>query len=419
MLLPREQKLGGSMKIFADKPWHKNLMAVLAILGGIAGVVYGVIQILESPVFKPKKVLNNIEIVVDSSQGMGEIFKGSTKWEAALSAVDKALDEVAPDDNLSLRHFGGPCHGQSTELLVEFDTHNKEALRKALQGIAVDGQTTLLRAIVEATGDFNDLYRFSGVRKSIIVITGGGNLCYQDAADRIRLRLKNMANVGAPIDVSFRFIGMGLTSKQKEEFEKIASETGGRVEFAETPQELQDKLSHALWEIQIGKFTHQNLVKNPGAEDELKHWVVPRGYTRRQSHPPPQSGKYYFFAGANKSVAEAKQSIDLSQLASIIDTENVECEIASFMRNYQGGDLSELEVSFLLGNGELALQVTSGPINSAHHWTEFHSRHLLPAKVRTAQVVLRSTYRHGAENNDGYFDDIYVGCSEKSWADGG
>ena len=389
-------------------------------MGGIVGAVYGVIQILESSLFKPKKILTNIEIVVDRSQGMREPFDGGTKWEAALSAIDNALSvQVADADNLSLRQFGGLCVGQSTELLVDFDTHNRNAVRERLRGIILDGETTLTSALVEATGDFNDLDRFGGVRKSLIVITGGEDSCHQDAAERIRQRLQNMANIGAPIDVSFRFIGMGLTQNQKEDFEKIASETGGRVVFAESERELQDKLSHVLREVQIGKFTHRNLVTNPGAEDGLKHWVVPPGYKRRQSNPPPQSGKYYFFPGTNQSVAEAKQSIDLSQLAPMIDTEKVECEIAGFMRNYEGGDLSELEVSFLLGNGKLALQVTSGPINSSHQWTEFHSRHVLPADVRSAQVVLRSTYRHGAANNDGYFDDIYLGCNEVSSSDGG
>ena len=67
------------MQTLDDKRWHKNLMAVLAILGGTLGAVYGVIQILESSLFQPEKVLNNIQIVVDRSRAMNEPFDGRTK----------------------------------------------------------------------------------------------------------------------------------------------------------------------------------------------------------------------------------------------------------------------------------------------------------------------------------------------------
>jgi hypothetical protein len=61
-----------------------NTKAIITMVSVFAGAVYGVIQILESSLFKPKKVLPNIEIVLDRSDSMNESFDGSTKWQATF-----------------------------------------------------------------------------------------------------------------------------------------------------------------------------------------------------------------------------------------------------------------------------------------------------------------------------------------------
>ncbi len=52
------------------RKWYKNTMAIIGMIGALAGGVYGVIQILYSPVFEVKKVFTNIEIVLDRSSAM-------------------------------------------------------------------------------------------------------------------------------------------------------------------------------------------------------------------------------------------------------------------------------------------------------------------------------------------------------------
>ncbi len=106
-------------------------MAIIGLIGALAGGVYGVIQILHSPVFEVKKVFINIEIVLDRSSAMQQSFDRTTKWEAAVRATKKSLaEEVAQKDNLALRQFGGPCRGDNTKLVVDFDQNNEGRVRQ-------------------------------------------------------------------------------------------------------------------------------------------------------------------------------------------------------------------------------------------------------------------------------------------------
>lgn len=228
------------------KKWYKNIMAIIGMVSALAGAVYGVMQILESSLFKPKKVFTNIEIVLDRSASMNESFDGSTKWQAAVSAVKESLEtKIAKSDNLAFRHFGGDCEDDNnTHLVVEFDQNNEAEVRNTLRKINLAGKTTLVNAIVEATGDFNDPERFGDVRNSIIVITGGGDFCHPNPTQAIHDRLRGR------IEVSFRLIGMGLTDEQKSDFEKIATATGGKALFADSQKELPQVLERSLEEAQ-------------------------------------------------------------------------------------------------------------------------------------------------------------------------
>ena len=63
--------------------------------------------------------------------------------------------------------------------MVEFAQDNERRVIDALGDLRPRGDTTLVSAIVEATGDFNDPERFGpDVSKSIIVITGGDDTCH-------------------------------------------------------------------------------------------------------------------------------------------------------------------------------------------------------------------------------------------------
>ena len=239
------EKANTEMQI-EQKKWYKNTIVIIGLISAFVGAIYGVIQIFESSLFKPKKILTNIEIILDSSASMNESFDGSIKWEAAVKAVEKNLILISNSDNLSFRKFGGNCESSdNTKLVVPFGVNNKTAVMNILSEKDIKGKTTLVEAIVAATGDFNNSELFSGddVLNSIIVITGGGDLCNPNPAWVISKRLRDR------FEVSFQLIGMGLSDKQKSDFkENFKTKEDVDVVFADTHEELQRVFEDSLVE---------------------------------------------------------------------------------------------------------------------------------------------------------------------------
>ena len=137
----------------------------------------------------------NLEILVDRSGPMGQMFDGPSMLDASVEAVDEILeDRVAEKDNLALRQFGGLCEKVSTELLTPFGQENIADVRSALADIASlqpVGATTLFRGIMEATADFNVLPQLKNQRKSLIVVTHGVDTCHSDYIPLIEDRMKD------------------------------------------------------------------------------------------------------------------------------------------------------------------------------------------------------------------------------------
>lgn len=183
------------------------IMILLAIPGSILAVI--TLYYVTNP--PPKKVEDNIEIVLDRSEAMKAPFENTTKIKAAIEAVNESMTlEVAEKDNLALRVFGGPCQENNTELLVSFAQHNEENVQNKLEEVQVKGQTTLACAVVEAIGDFNDPERFGDVKKTIIIVTVGKDTCVEEPEKHIAEKLK-----GRDIDLKWRIIGIGVESKEQ------------------------------------------------------------------------------------------------------------------------------------------------------------------------------------------------------------
>jgi len=236
-----------------SKPWYKNIMAVVALVGASVAAITGLITLSQR--LGPAKVAQNTIIVFDRSLAMNGPFEGGTKLEAATEALNKVLsNEVAGADNLALRSFGGPCEGENSQIAVRFSQHNEAQVRDKVQTFHAEGDTVLTDAMIEAIGDFSeDSSRFEGVNKRIIVITGGVDTCQDEPAKYIRNRLENLAS-GEGIAVSFRFIGMGLDPEQQDQLMAIAQETGGLSEetleeqlfFVNSQSELEEVLKQIV-----------------------------------------------------------------------------------------------------------------------------------------------------------------------------
>ena len=154
--------------------------------------------------------------------------------------------------------------------MVKFAQDNERRVEGALADLRPSGETTLVSAIVEATGDFNDPERFGpDVNKSIIVITGGGDTCHANPTQAIRDRLREVASNEDPIRISFRLIGMGLSDEEKAGLAEIAAETGGRVSYADSEEELTAEIARALKE----EHAAESLAAGPGGYRYLGCYV--------------------------------------------------------------------------------------------------------------------------------------------------
>jgi von Willebrand factor type A domain len=231
----------------ADKKWYKNVYAIIVLIGAVLGITTGLLALGAKWIaWHQATAFQNVEIVFDASAAMNEPFEGGTKRDAAIQALTNYLhagsrNSVADADNLAFRTFGGPCDGDNTELKVDFSTGNSKAIENASRKLKPAGETTLAKAVVDATGDLT-ADRFKGKSKRIIVITGGED-CHKDqAAGIIQSSLNERAKGGEKIELDLRFIGLGLSLQQKEQLENVAKASGGEADFADTAKELDTAL---------------------------------------------------------------------------------------------------------------------------------------------------------------------------------
>lgn len=226
------------------KKSYKTILAIVGLAGGVLTVAINFHTVLSY--FKPERVQENTEIVLDRSAAMNQEFENGTKLQAALASVEKVLlEQVADRDNLAFRLFGGTCDDDGTKLALNFHQNNAGQLRNLLHNIKADGQTGLARAVIDASSDFNDPERFKGVSKRIIVITSGDDSCLKDAVAAIRERFERSKRNGFEIQLDYRFIGVGVIPSEQQRLAEIAQITGGKVVFADHPHEL-DNVLHQL-----------------------------------------------------------------------------------------------------------------------------------------------------------------------------
>ena len=224
------------------KKWYRNTMALVSVIGGSIALAGGAIQLLQSDPFKPKKVWENIEIVLDRSEAMSKPFENGTKWDAAVKAVNEALNQSSDDrDNLALRGFGGPCDAGNTELAVKFRQNNEGRVRDAVRAMKLGGPTTLASAVIKASADLDDASHFDDVSRRIIVITAGADSCTPDAAAYISNRLQ-----GKKVNVVFRFIGLDLPADEETKLRQIAERTGGIALPVKTEAQLKNALNQVI-----------------------------------------------------------------------------------------------------------------------------------------------------------------------------
>lgn len=228
-----------------NRPLYKNVMAIIALVAGLSALIAGAWNFLATK--PPEVVHDNTELIIDRSKGMKELWDGKTKLDVARAAAHSALGTIATTENLALRQFGGPCDGANTNLVVPFAQNNVKTVQGRLAKLSGSGDASLNNAINEAIGDFGDQKHFQGANKRILVITGSDDVCKDlDLNQAIHEKLAADVNGTYTIKLDFRFVGIGMDTAQREHLSGLAKLTGGRVVFANHPDDVEQLVRNEL-----------------------------------------------------------------------------------------------------------------------------------------------------------------------------
>ncbi len=157
-----------------------------------------------------------------------------------------------------------------------------------------------------------------------------------------------------------------------------------------------------------------NLLINPGGEEDIVGWTVTEGYM--ESLGPydcdgiePHSGDYYFIVGAlcnTESYAEAYQEVDVSEYADCIDLNLSYVNYGGYLSDWGGSDYPEMAIVFINEDGyEIDRTDNIGTYNS--FWTLFSNDYPVPINTRMIKMILMGT-RYAGDDNDSYFDDLFL-----------
>lgn len=162
----------------------------------------------------------------------------------------------------------------------------------------------------------------------------------------------------------------------------------------------------------------QNLILNPGCEDTLiggniPHWLELTGtnWTQRNASPEPQAGTSYFFPGV-AATAELGQIIDVANDSAAIDNGTKIYYFTGYVRAYEQSppDESNIFIHFRNGADILLTSFLFGPYTQTDTWLRIDSALSAPPGTRKIDIRLHSV-RHIGSNNDGYYDELYLGNS--------
>ena len=162
----------------------------------------------------------------------------------------------------------------------------------------------------------------------------------------------------------------------------------------------------------------QNLILNPGCDDTLisekiPHWqeITGNTWTQRCTNPDAYGGTCYFYAGA-VATGELGQLIDVSNDSSEIDNGTKIYYFTGHVRAYSQSPADESIILIYFRNSvdTLLTSYIFGPYTQSQTWLRIDSVLSAPPGSREIDIRLRSV-RHNGTNNDGYYDELYLGNS--------
>jgi hypothetical protein len=157
-----------------------------------------------------------------------------------------------------------------------------------------------------------------------------------------------------------------------------------------------------------------NLLLNAGAENGTDNWIVHEGFFEsliayQCDGVEPYNGNYYFAVGAicNSSYyAEVSQTINISEYADCISNGLADAHFGGYLSNWGGSDHPEMQMIYL---DEFHNEIESSPILDTYNssWTFLSDWQPVPEETAYIQILLMGT-RYAGNDNDSYFDDLFV-----------
>ena len=162
-----------------------------------------------------------------------------------------------------------------------------------------------------------------------------------------------------------------------------------------------------------------NLLFNPGGEQDVQGWIVTEGYMESLEEfvcdgIEPYSGNYYFIVGAlcnTATYAEAYQEIDVLEYNDCIEENLAFVHYGGYLSDWGGSDYPEMAIAFIDEDGyEIERTDNIGTYNS--FWTYFYNEYQIPVETHSIKMILMGT-KYAGDDNDSYFDDLFL----KVWQD--
>lgn len=185
----------------------------------------------------PRQILGRWIYVVDVSDEMNVVVGEKSKISLAHEFLE---DQDIPDGvEAGLRIFGGDRSGkvdcENTTLLIEPDIRQQARIKSELYEITVRGKTPLMKAIVEATNDF-DLS--STTPNKLIILTSGVDNCDDNWSNDLYTLLARLELKSKP---ELHLIGVNIEETQQlEQLKEVAYLTDGLYYDVKNVEDIPD-----------------------------------------------------------------------------------------------------------------------------------------------------------------------------------
>jgi len=163
-----------------------------------------------------------------------------------------------------------------------------------------------------------------------------------------------------------------------------------------------------------------NLLQNGGAENGTNNWVEDQGSFESINSGDcfgnnAYAGSKLFAVGGvcdDNAYGEGHQDVDVTSYSVDIDAGNYFVYYGGYLSDYGGDDIPAFKVQFYDGSSNL-ISESATTSHQTSTWTYYDLSMQIPALTRTIRMVLMGT-RNAGNDNDSYFDDMFVKLGEGS-----